>query len=141
MKKYFLHSLILICAAAGSAFGLSPAVNLVEAVVARQLDAYNRQDIEAFVACFAPDVRIERDGSAEVQVGRDGMRQRYGDMFKRFPHNRATVLKRIVVGQHAVDEELVEGRDGRPFRTIAVYTVKDALITHVRFLSREDVVP
>ncbi|MCF3651574.1 nuclear transport factor 2 family protein [Synoicihabitans lomoniglobus] len=110
----------------------------VEVIVSRQLEAYNRQDVDAFVACFSPDVEIVRDGSPDVQHGRETMRQNYAAMFARFPQNQATVTQRMVVGQHAVDEELVEGRDGPPFRTIAVYTITAGLISHVRFLSCEN---
>ncbi len=111
--------------------------NPVAAIVARQLDAYNRQAIDEFVACFAEDVQIVREGSPAIMKGREAMRESYATMFAKFPHNRATVTQRMVVGQHAVDEELVEGRDGPPFRTIAVYTITDGLISHVRFLSVE----
>lgn len=111
--------------------------NPVAAVVARQLDAYNRQAVDEFVACFSEDVEIVREGSADVMRGREAMRDAYAAMFAKFPNNHATVTQRMVVGSHAVDEELVEGRDGPPFRTIAVYTVADGLISHVRFLSVE----
>jgi uncharacterized protein (TIGR02246 family) len=111
--------------------------NPVAAVVARQLDAYNRQAVDEFVACFSEDVEIVREGSPDVARGRETMRTNYAAMFAKFPQNKATVTKRMVVGDHAVDEELVEGRDGPPFRTIAVYTITDGLISHVRFLSME----
>ncbi len=113
--------------------------NPVTEIVSRQLDAYNRQDVDTFVACFSEDVEIVRDGSSDVSHGRETMRTNYAAMFAKFPNNRATVTQRMVVGQHAVDEELVEGRDGPPFRTIAVYTITNGLISHVRFLSTEPV--
>lgn len=112
--------------------------NPVAAIVARQLEAYNRQDVDAFVACFAEDVVIEVDGIDTQHIGRETMRENYAAMFKAFPNNHATVTQRMVVGQHAVDEELVEGREDKPFRTVAVYTIGDhGLISRVRFLSRE----
>tara|TARA_R110002167_G_scaffold240948_1_gene446113 strand:+ start:55 stop:411 length:357 start_codon:yes stop_codon:yes gene_type:complete len=117
---------------------MNPSSLSVEAIVARQLEAYNRQDVDAFVACFSTDVEIVREGSNDVQRGRETMRQNYAAMFAKFPQNKATVTQRMVVGQHAVDEELVEGRDNPPFRTIAVYTITAGLISHVRFLSCED---
>ena len=83
-------------------------------------------------------MEIVRDGSTDVQRGRETMRQTYAAMFAQFPRNKATVTQRLVVGQHAVDEELVEGRDGPPFRIIAIYTINGGLISHVRFLSREN---
>jgi hypothetical protein len=117
---------------------MNPSSHSVETIVARQLEAYNRQDVDAFVACFSTDVEIVREGSTDVHRGRETMRQNYASMFAKFPENKATVTQRMVVGQHAVDEELVEGRDGPPFRTIAVYTITAGLISHVRFLSCED---
>ena len=111
--------------------------NSVAEIVARQLDAYNRQDVDAFVACFSEDVEIVREGSPDIARGRKTMRANYAAMFAKYPHNQAIVTKRMVVGHHAVDEELVEGRDGTPFRTIAVYTITNGLISHVRFLSAE----
>ena len=112
--------------------------NPVAEIVARQLDAYNRQDVDAFVACFSENVEIVREGSPDVARGRETMRTNYAAMFAKFPRNKATVTQRMVVGQHAVDEELVEGRDGPPFRTIAVYTIAAGLISYVRFLSCEN---
>lgn len=46
----------------------------VEAVVPRQLDAYNHQDAEAFVPCFSEDVVIVREGSEVVTTGRETKR-------------------------------------------------------------------
>jgi len=114
-------------------------INSVAEIVARQLDAYNRQAVDEFVRCFSEDVEIVREGSPEIMRGREAMRESYAAMFAKFPQNHATVTQRMVVGSHAVDEELVEGREGPPFRTIAVYTITDGLISHVRFLSAEAV--
>jgi len=116
---------------------VSPQTNPVKSIVDRQLDAYNRQDLETFISCFSADVTIIRDGSEDIQRGRDTMRKNYAAMFARFPQNHCTLLQRMVVGNHAVDEELIDGREGKPFRTIAVYTIRDGLISEVRFLSLE----
>ena len=110
-----------------------------EAIVVRQLDAYDRQHVDDFVDCFTPDVVIVTEGSENQLIGRENMRTRYAAMFNRFPNNKCTLLSRVVVGDHAVDEELIEGRDEPPFRVAVVYTIKDGLIAHVRFLSRETV--
>ena len=109
----------------------------VEAIVARQLDAYHCHDVDDFVACFSPDVEIVSEGSDRKINGREMMRTSYAAMFRKFPRNRCTLLSRMMVGNHAVDEELIEGSDEPPFRTAALYTVTDGLISHVRFLSRE----
>ena len=113
--------------------------NPVEAIVARQLDAYHRQNVDEFVACFAPDVVIVTEGSDTQLLGRENMRTQYAAMFQKFPNNKCTLLSRVVVGDHAVDEELIDGRNEAPFRVAVVYTIKAGLIAHVRFLSRETV--
>lgn len=111
----------------------------VEAIVARQLEAYNRQDVDTFVACFSPEVKIVTEGSDRQLVGRENMRSIYAAMFLKFPENHCALLSRLVIGKHVVDEELITGRNEAPFRTAVVYTIEDGLIAHARFLSRATV--
>ncbi len=93
---------------AASAAAASPAV----AVVQRQLDAYNAQDLEAFLATYADDVVISSASAGKVlQEGKAAVRKRYADLFAKFPRNRANVVERRTEGDHVVlDHEIVTGR-------------------------------
>lgn len=104
-------------------------------VVARQLDAYNRQDLDAHVACFHPDIVVADLNGAESLHGIDAYRERYRGVFAQFPQNRAEALVRISLGGVAVDHERVwRSPDAQPFEVLAVYTLKDGLIARVDFV-------
>ena len=111
--------------------------NPLEECIDRQIAAYNSQNVDACVACFAPGASIERDLEGTRLTGHDVLRAFYIGLFRQFPRNKCTILNRMVVTPHVVDEELIEGRDGGAFRTIIIYRVENGLIAHARTLGRE----
>jgi len=108
----------------------APLVAPVEA----QLAAYNAQDVDAFVACFAEDVVIEDGAGKAISTGRATMRENYARMFATYPQNRAEILHRIVQGQYVMDHERITGRTPEPYFAVAIYRIEEGLIRHVRFL-------
>lgn len=104
------------------------------APVDAQLAAYNAQDVDAFVACFAEDVVLEDGAGTVISTGRAAMRENYARMFATYPQNRAEILYRIVQGQYVVDHERITGRAPAPSFAVAIYRIQAGLIQHVRFL-------
>ena len=80
------------------------------AIVQRQVEAYNRRDPEAFVACYSNDVRVFRMPAAEPAVsGRTELRDFYlKERFNR-PALHAEVRQRIAIGNKVIDHEHVTG--------------------------------
>jgi hypothetical protein len=104
------------------------------AVIARQLEAYNRQDLDAFIACYAPDVVVAGLNGTVTETSREALRGRYAKTFAQFPENKATLVNRIHVGNTVIDHEDVSRAPGKDrFEIIAIYTVKDGLIARVDF--------
>lgn len=102
--------------------------------VERVLAALNAKDVEAFVACYAPDASIE-DGADTVRVrGHAELRATYGALFERHPAVRVEAVHRTDVGAYVVQEERVAGRSPQPERHVAVYTIRDGLIARERLL-------
>ena len=102
----------------------------------RQLDAYNAHDIDAFAACYTPDVQWFdlRTGECLGQ-GRALLHERYGEMFRAWPDVHATLTSRSVVGSVAFDREVVTGRGPTPLHAMAVYDVDaEGLIAKVWFV-------
>lgn len=81
-------------------------------VVQMQLDAYNAQDLEAFLATYADDAVVESAaGGKTLSAGKASLRERYGALFARYPRNRARVVERRTEGDGVVlDREVVTGR-------------------------------
>ena len=103
-----------------------------------QLDAFNRRDLEGFLAAYAPDVVIE-DGAGNVMMqGHDGIRAMYGPLFAQSPDLRAEVVNRIAVGDYVIDEERTTGFNfpGYPteLHAAVVYRLAGGKIERVRLL-------
>jgi hypothetical protein len=104
--------------------------------VARQVSAYNRRDLDAFLECYAPHAVIENANGDVVMESRAAIRAAYGELFADSPALHLEIATRIRVGEYVIDEEVVTGRQGSPeaIRVAAIYHVKDGAIDHVRLL-------
>lgn len=106
-----------------------------ETVVQGQLDAYNAQDVDAFVTHFAEDVTVS-DLNAEPNLrGLDAYRERHVGLFAQHPQNRAELLSRTVIGRTVIDHERVfRSPDATPFEVAAIYTFAGDKIARVDFV-------
>ena len=105
----------------------------VEAIVQKNLDAYNARDIDGFMADYADDVKLYAYPNTLQTDGKEAMRKGYKDWFDRVPDLRAFVKKRIVIGNKVIDEEQVTA-NGKIFNAVAIYEVEDGKITKVTFI-------
>ncbi|MEI7465405.1 MAG: nuclear transport factor 2 family protein [Burkholderiales bacterium] len=84
-----------------------------EDIVQAQVEAYNRQDMPAFLDSFHADVEFVRWPAEVMLRGQDEFRQRYGELWARAPQLRAEIKNRISVGRFVTDlEQLVGHPDG-----------------------------
>jgi hypothetical protein len=108
-----------------------------EAVVQRQLDAYNTRDIEALVATYAEDARQFEHPSKLLASGAAELRERFVARFKE-PNLHAALIKRIVMGSVVIDQEKVtrtfpEGTG--TIELVAIYEVQKGRIANAWFIS------
>ena len=107
-----------------------PQSDTPEAIVQRQLEAFNARDVDALLAVYAEDAEMFEHPARRVARGSAGLRARFITRFQE-PNLRATLLKRIVSGNTVVDHESVlrtfpEG-PGR-IELVMIYEVKDGRI-------------
>lgn len=117
------------------AFGQADPRDAPEAVVQRQLEAYNARDIEAFLATYGEDVELfDFPGERHTQ-GLERMRTVYGKLFQDNPGLKAEVGKRIVQGRYVIDHEQVTGlAGGLRIDAVAIYEVRGGRIRKVWFI-------
>lgn len=114
--------------------GEAPAAS-PEAVVQRQVEAYNAHDLDAFVACYGPEISFcTLDGKVNPEQGLAALRQGYKELFARFPRLRVTILRRIVQGRFVVDQERAEGMGAEPVTVTAIYETSGGKIIRVWFI-------
>ena len=104
-------------------------------IIQGQLDAYNRQDIEAFLSWYSEDVEIYNFPNELVYKGKDKMREKYTYAWKQNPDQKAEVTDRINVGNTVIDKEHVTGRaSGIEANVIAIYKIENEKIKQVFFI-------
>lgn len=106
-----------------------------ETVVQRQFDAYNEQDITAFLATYAPTVEMrELPSNTLLRSGHDEVRAFYEGRFSN-KNLRAELVARSVLGNMVVDTERLTGfDDGRVIDIVAINEVRDGLIQRCWFI-------
>ncbi len=106
-----------------------------EALVQRQLDAYNARDIDALMAIYADDVEHFEFPSTMVANGAAQLRERLTARLQE-ANLHAKLVKRIAMGDFVIDHELVtrEFPEGRgTIELIAMYEVLDEKIVRAWF--------
>jgi hypothetical protein len=105
--------------------------------VQNQLAAYNAHDVDAFMENYTDDCIVEDGQGNRLLTGALEMRPRYAALFAASPNLHAEVVKRIRIGEHVVDEEIITGRNPDLRHAVAIYHLRvvDTLykIDHVRF--------
>jgi hypothetical protein len=100
-----------------------------------QLDAYNAQDLDAYCAHFTDDVVVADLNGEPNLTGILAYRARYEGAFAQFPHNKAELLNRMVVGATVIDhEKVIRGPQGPVFEVAAIYTFRGDKIARVDFV-------
>ena len=108
------------------------------AMVARLRDATNAHDLEALVACFAPDYRNETPAHPERGfTGREQVAKNWAQIFSAIPDVRAEVLGCAVDGGTVWSEWEHRGTraDGTAhvMRGVVIFGVTDGLASWARF--------
>lgn len=101
--------------------------------VERQVQAYNRRDLEGFLECYADEACI-RDSQGKVLLkGHADIRARYAALFRSHPELHASVEGRLRAGEWTVDEERVV-LHGLPVHLLVAYRVEAGFIHDVVML-------
>ena len=105
-------------------------------LVQRQLEAYNRRDLETFTSCFHSDVVVTSlpDGNVTC-AGLSEFRSRYRQLFESSPELHCELKSRVVLDNTVIDEEWISGASKYPngLRAVAIYGFGDGLINRVWF--------
>lgn len=101
----------------------------------KQLAAYNARNIENFLACYSNDVEVYEFPSILTYKGKEKMRERYSKMFEEVKNLHCEIIKRITMGNYAIDQERVTGFENGLVKSVcAIYYVENNLISKVWFM-------
>ena len=109
----------------------TPADSLSLQVAERQIDAFNRRDLDAFMALYADDaVVMEFPSGAVIAAGKAAIRERYAGLLRTRPAEAPTVRvePRVVDGGFVLDYERWDAPPGQRAHAIWMYEIRNGLI-------------
>lgn len=102
-----------------------------EAIVQRQVNAYNARNIDAFLDTYSRDIEIFR-GEKLILKGIDQMRPGY-DFLNKVSTLYCQIENRIVINNKVIDKEKVTF-EGETTQAVAIYEVENGKIKKVTFI-------
>jgi imidazolonepropionase-like amidohydrolase len=103
-----------------------------EAIVQRQLNAYNARNYQAFIATYSDDIELYNFPDKLIGKGMDALKS-YEGFFARTPNLYCEIKKRIVLGNKVIDHENVR-MGTSTINAVAVYEIKNGKISKVTFI-------
>lgn len=104
-----------------------------EAIVQRQVNAYNARNIDQFIATYSQDIEIYDAKGKLLMKGHNQMREEYEDFFTNVPNLYCQIENRIVINNRVIDKEKVRaGKD--IIHAVAIYEIEEGKIKKVTFL-------
>ena len=102
-----------------------------EAIVGRQVEAYNAHDLDGFCACYSDDIVVVDGDGNEVLRGMERFRERYRQQFE--GDATGEVVGRVTAGSWVVDHEIAR-LGGQTLEGLVAYRARGDVIDRVHFL-------
>ena len=97
--------------------------NTPESIVAKQVNAYNARDLDAFLSYYSDDVKFYEFPNNLMLENKEEITPRYVERFKSNKLH-AQIIDRMVIGNRVIDHERVTGRnDGQVVDVVAIYEI------------------
>jgi hypothetical protein len=108
-------------------------------IVQRQMEAYNRRDVDEFCSYFAPDAVTRLYENDELlAAGSEEIRALYARRFAENPRLQLTVQSRMTLDNVVIDRELISGFDGGvTIEALAIFEIRNGLIQRASFIRRQ----
>lgn len=140
MRLVLLASLLVLSACSVNVVRTPPPAPVTEEerVVQAQVDAFNRLDIDAFMATYARDAIHYEFPADTVWNGAARIRLHYAELFSDPDAAGLHVepRERIVKGRFVIDHDFYRGLPGEDTHvSVVIYEVRDGLIQNVWFMN------
>ena len=110
-----------------------------EQIVQGMVEAFNRHDLDNFVAAHAPNLQVYRFPDQLLTDSHEKFRAHYKQLFADEPNVRVTISPRIVHGRFVFDRETVRGlKSGAADSALWIYEVKGRKIVRAWSVELEE---
>lgn len=107
-------------------------------IVDDQIEAYNSQDIEKFLNCYADDVQVYMlEQGKMITNGKEQLGNIMTGAFKATPNSKTTVISKIKQNNLIVNHERIVGHvEGKAVLTVSIYEITNNKISKLWFGGR-----
>ena len=98
--------------------------------VKRRIDAFNDHDIDGYLAAHHQDVQILEFPDKSIGVGHAHLQRIFGPLLEK-GIGRTEILHQVAIENKVVSEERTDFGAAQPETIVAIYTVKDGLISSI----------
>jgi hypothetical protein len=110
-----------------------------EQIVQKNLDSYNKRDIEGFMSSFSDNITIHNFADQKLTAnGLIEVRKMYKELFELSPNLHSTILNRIVFDNKVIDHESIMGRRGSKevIELVLIYEVQEEKIHKITVIRK-----
>lgn len=104
-----------------------------DVIVQKHIDAFNAGDRAAYFDCFSNNVVVKNYPDQVRYKGLDQLKADYNNYFDRHTNLEVEVVKRIILGNKVIYEEISTG-DGKKQRHATIFEVANGKITSMTFI-------
>jgi hypothetical protein len=104
-----------------------------EAIVQRQIIAYNARNIDSFLDTYSDSVELYDFPNKVWTKGKEAMRKNYKELFRQAPNLFCQTENRIAMGNIIIDKEKVRAAR-ETIHAIAIYEIQNGKIRKVTFI-------
>lgn len=111
-----------------------------EQVIQKQLETYNKRDINGFMSLIDDNVTFYDYSNGNITMsGASACKEFYSNLFEASPNLHSTILQRTIFGNKIIDYERISGRNGNKdmVELILIYEVEKEKIIKVTVLRKE----
>lgn len=101
-------------------------------IVNKRMDAYNKHDLNSFLATYAENVEVYTYPTTSLAKGKEHLKSIFEPMFKEGKVH-VTIHTQLENDSYVINHETVE-YNGKKTKYISIYKVENNLITEVRFV-------
>lgn len=104
-----------------------------QTIIDKQVETFNAKNLNGFVSCFSDSIEVRNFPSKILYSGRGKMKENYGQHMAIHPDTQVEVVKRIVLNNIIIDEEIVR-EDGVEYHQAAIYELDRGEIKSMTFI-------
>lgn len=108
-------------------------------IIQKNLDAYNSLDINTFMSCFHPKIKLFNFGNEQpTAIGKEEVQRIYQSLFLQSPNLHSTIIKRIAFENKIIDHESITGRMGNKdiIEMVLIYEVEEEKIIKITAIKK-----